>query len=168
MNDDATIDDLDNAEDLKAVLRVMQERISDIEGQVSALKQSRPILVDRLDDLEGQLQDIGGHVELVDASLSSPQKGKIEKVMGVLDYIERDASGGRGGVTVTTGEVAAASGGSRDTALRLMDELAARFEWADVDNPGGPKPKRLKVNTVATPADERRAEVRAHYAEGEA
>lgn len=103
-------------------------------------------LQERVDDLEEDL-------DLVDETMPDQQKGKLEKIRSVLEYAKSEAHPGIRGVKVSSREVTAATGGSRCNALDLVDEIATNRDRADVENPGGPRPKQLKIRTDGDAVD---------------
>lgn len=147
------IDDADDARDAYAKLLAEVQRLDNL--TVRALENSREA-VETADDLED-------HVSMVDASVPEQSKSKLENVQSVLEYAVTDATGGPAGVTMETGEVTAAIDGSRDTALRLMDEIGGTFSWADVENPGGPNPKKLRLQVAGRERNDLLADVADQY-----
>lgn len=171
-------EDIDSLDDLVSFLSDLAERHNALVREVERVDENTNGVFPRLssidDDLaeldnqvhavKNQLDDVNGHVETVEASMPDQQKGKLEKVEAILDYAYTHASGGAAGVVVETGEATAACGASRQTALRLMDEIAGSFSWAKTQNPGGPKPKQLRVATRAHEKSELVGEVHEQFA----
>lgn len=109
-----------------------------------------------------ELRHLRSQLDTIDATMPQQQRGKRQKVRSILKFGVSEANGGTAGVKVTSGEAAAAASCSRDTARRLMDEIGSTFAWADVKNPGGPKPKELRV-TIADGLETLMADVEAAY-----
>lgn len=107
--------------------------------------QQRKQLAATVEDFTDRLDELERDLNLTAASVPAQSKTKVENVRAILKHAHDHANGGIGGVKVDTGEVTAAIDGSRSTARRLMDDIAGRFDWADVENPGGPTPKQLKL-----------------------
>lgn len=121
------------------------------------------------EDLERVDEDLGRvHecVDVIEATMPNQQQEKFGKIRDIISYGISEGTGGRRGVKINTGEATAASGASRNTALRLMDEIGANFEWASVENQGGPHPKQLKIATNEWGADAIMDDLRAHYTDG--
>lgn len=173
--DDIDFDDIDDREQLIDVLRVMQNQLQDAEARVRDLQETRSNLYNQIEDntakierLEARIEDLGGHIEVVDASIDTPRKGKVENVLAVIEHAHERGTRGMKGTMLKTGEVHAAISGSRTTALRLIDEIAATFEWAQAENPGGQRQKRLKLEFNRY-IDALKTDVASHYAnQGEA
>lgn len=170
MTNDIDLDAIDDRDDLVAVLGALQERLRDVEARVRDLQETRGNLFEKIEanaaainELEDQIDDLNGHVEVVDATIDTPRKGKIGNIHSVIDHAHEKGARGMEGTMLKTGEVHAAISGSRNTALRLIDEIAGTFEWADAENPGGQKQKRLKL-TLGQPVESLKADVTDHYA----
>lgn len=132
---------------------------------VKALEDSRSIDRD-VDTLRSELEDLQQHLDIVDASMPDQQQDKLGRIRGILSYAVAEATGGPAGVIVETGEATAAAQTSRNTALRLMDEIGSNFEWASVKNPGGPNPKQLRLAIRDRDVHDLMDDVRAHYQHG--
>jgi hypothetical protein len=109
-----------------------------------------------------ELRHLRGQLDTIDATMPQQQRGKRQKVRSILEFGVSEANGVTAGVKVTSGEAAAAASCSRDTARRLMDEIGTTFEWAGVKNPGGPKPKELRL-TIENGLEALMADVAAAY-----
>lgn len=140
----------------------LQEMLKTLQGQLQAAHR-------RMDDIEAtvesnaaRLNDLEGEVNVTKASVPAQSRGKIENVLAVVEHAYERQNGGVAGVKLPSGEVTAVIDGSKQTALRLMDEIAGKFSWATVDNPGGPNPKALKLKTNA-PLDERTDHIAERY-----
>lgn len=149
-------EEIDSLEDVKTLFAAMQQRddelqsaleskyqwavedIITLEDRVEALQQENEALKDRVARLEQSQEDIH-------ATMPKQQRDKQAKVRAILAYATNEATGGQSGVKVETGEATAAAGCSRNSALRLMDEIGAKLSWAKVRNPGGPQPKELRL-----------------------
>lgn len=156
---------IDSVEALQDAMETIRDDVDRIDGNVNGFFSRVSGIDDRLDEIEQRLDDLEQSVTKVDASVPEQSKNKIDNVESVLDYAVNHATGGRNGVKVDTGEVGGQINGSRDTALRLMDDIGSKFQWADVDNPGGPKPKQLKLAVGGRTIDELMADVVAQYGE---
>jgi len=143
-------EDIEDVADLEAYLGGLADAHNDLVREVNrldnlvvkALENSRE--AEQLRDDIARLRD---QVEMVNATMPNQQRGKYEKIRAIIEFAIEEGSGGTAGVKVTTGQAAAAAGASRDTARRLMDEIAATFSWGDVEVPGGPNPKELRIST---------------------
>jgi hypothetical protein len=163
-------EDIDNIGDLESYLGELAAAHNDLVHEVNridnlvvgALENSREA-GDDVEALRGEVSRLRDQVELVDATMPAQQKSKLAKIRDILEFGMTEATGGRGGVKVTTGEAAAAAGASRDTARRLMDEIGANFSWAEVKTPGGPNPKELRLAIRGRDLDELMDDVRGHY-----
>jgi len=140
---------------------------------LAALKRRVNSLDDRVGDLEAEnerlreeLREVREEATLAQAQTPEQQQDKLANLKAILRYAVEDANGGMGGVKVETGEATAAIDGSRSTALRLMDEIGGSFAWAEVENPGGPKPKELRLATRGRDLADLLADVREEYANG--
>lgn len=156
-------DDIDSIDGLRDAIEALTENVDRIDGNVTGLFARAGEFDERLGRIEERLDTLEEQVDLVDATMPQQQKGKLEKVQAILEYAIDHGSGGHAGVKVDTGEATAAAGSSRDTARRLMDEIGGSFPWADVETPGGPKPKQLKLRIRDRTPDELMSDVRAHY-----
>lgn len=145
--EDIDPDEIETIDDLKDALAALQDDLERVDGNVNGFFARVSGIDDRLNDIENRLDRLEQSVNKVDASVPKQSKNKVDNVESVLEYAVNHATGGRGGVKVDTGEVSGQIDGSRDTALRLMDDIGSKFQWADVDNPGGPNPKQLKLAT---------------------
>jgi len=105
-------------------------------------------MLDRMDDIEARLDDLEDDVGLAKASVPEQSKTKMDNVVAIVKHAYEKDTGGRAGTKIPSGEVTAVIDGSKQTALRLMDEIGGKFGWAETENPGGPKPKQLKIKTV--------------------
>ena len=156
-------DAIESVEDLREVVDELAADLDRVDGNVNGLFARAGEFDERLAAIEDRLDALEDQVELVDATMPAQQKSKLAKVRDILQYGMTEATGGRGGVKVTTGEAAAAAGASRDTARRLMDEIGANFSWADVETPGGPNPKELRLAIRGRDLGELMDDVRGHY-----
>lgn len=159
-------DDVESVENLLGILTDLAKENQIQRSQLSAQADAIDFLETEVEQLREDLESVNENVELVDATMPDQQKGKMQKIRGILEYATSDATGGPSGVTVETGEATAAAGSSRDTALRLMDDIATNFAWARVDNPGGPNPKKLKLDIRGRSVSDLMDDVQAHYGGG--
>jgi len=125
---------VDNRDDLVKTLHVLDTRLD--------------ALLDRMDTLEARLEDLEQDVNATKASVPEQSKTKMDNVVSVVKHAYEKDTGGMTGTKLPSGEVTAVINGSKQTALRLMDEIAGKFGWATVENPGGPNPKQLKIKTT--------------------
>lgn len=132
---------------------------------IDAQERSRDASAD-LDAIQADLDRLRDHVDVVDATMPNQQQDKLDKIRGILSYAVEEARGGRVGVIVETGEATAAAQTSRNTALRLMDEIGTNFEWASLKNPGGPNPKQLRLAIDDQEVHDLMDDVRTHYQGG--
>lgn len=128
----------------------LQDRINDLEGKVEALHNARKYLLEKTEELEAEneylreeFDDLRSHVKRVDATMPTKQKSKLQKFVNIIEAAER-ADRGLVGAILTYSEVMAAASCSKQHAHTLMDEFAAKFEWADKEAPPG-KRKKLRV-----------------------
>lgn len=124
--------------------------------------------LDELETLRGEVDRLRDQVEIVDATMAKPQQSKVQKIRATLQWAMTHGSGGPAGVVVETGQASAAASCSRKTARRLMDEIGSSFRWADVETPGGPNPKQLRLAIRDRGMDDLMDDVRAHYGGAEA
>lgn len=141
-----------NREELVGHIATLSQTVADQRRTIENFRavldnavQKRKRLASTVDDLDDRLDELERDVDLTAASIPAQSKTKIENIRTVLRYAHDHSNGGYAGVKVDTGEATAAIDGSRSTARRLMDDIAGRFDWADVENPGGPTPKQLKL-----------------------
>lgn len=149
-----SIDELDSREDLEKQLRMFR-------GQLEAAHR-------RIDDLEALIDEqaetiarLERDVDQTRASVPDQSRTKIENIRATIEHAY-DRQTGPSGTKLPSGEVTAVIDGSKQTALRLMDDIAGKFEWAETENPGGPNPKALKIRTNA-PLDDRLDELMRRY-----
>lgn len=144
-----------------------EQRFADMAEQLVDLRREIQALEAENEQLREQLDAVREEATLAQAQTPEQQQNKLANVKAVLRYAVEDANGGMGGVKVTTGEATAAIDGSRSTALRLMDEIGGTFSWATVENPGGPKPKELRLAINGRSLSDLLSDVHATYADGE-
>lgn len=161
---------IDSPEDVQAFAETMAETMNVVVREVQrldrltvrALEKNRETDAD-VEEVRDRLETVHEKIDVVDATMPKQQRGKLEKVRAILEYATSQARGGYGGVKVTTGEAAAAASCSRDTALRLIDEIGATFSWAASKNPGGPKPKQLRLSIGDQTVGDLMVDVREQY-----
>lgn len=173
MNEIDPPEDINSVDDIESFLGELAEQHNELVREVERIDNLVIRALDNyhdtsddLEELRGEVNRLRDQVEIVDATMPDQQKGKLEKVRSILEFAMDHGSGGMRGVKVDSGEAAAAAGSSRDTACRLMDEVGATFSWADVETPGGPKPKVLKLAIQDREVGELMDDVRAHYGGG--
>jgi len=133
--------ELSDTSELEAELERISENQTGIFNQISTIH-------DRLDKLEQTVEQMQQDVSVTKASVPEQSKTKMDNVVGIVQHAYDKDTGGHMGTKLPSGEVTAVIDGSKQTALRLMDEIAGKFSWADVENPGGPNPKELKIKTA--------------------
>lgn len=170
-------EEIDSLEDVKTLFAAMQQRddelqsnleskyrlavedVIELEERVETLEQENRALRNRITQLEQSQEDIH-------ATMPKQQRDKQAKVRAILEYATNEATGGQSGVKVETGEATAAAGCSRNSALRLMDEIGAKLSWAAVKNPGGPQPKELRLTIKDRDVEELMVDVRDAFRDG--
>lgn len=161
---------IQNPEELLNALRRkfnhLQDRVDDLEAENERLRSQLDAVEGEHERVLKQLDDLAEDVQIVDASVPRQQTTRVKNVVAIIDHAYEDGTGGSKGVTLDTGEVTAAIDGSRDTALRLMDDIGGAFRWAGVENPGGPKPKQLRLATKVHDRDDLLEDVTDHYGGG--
>lgn len=165
-------DELDDLEELRTLLCRLIDRQNTILVElkrldnltIRALENSREAAEDA-GEVRSELAQIKEDVDVVNAAIPDHQQEKLDRIRGILAYAVTEARGGPGGVKVDTGEAAAAAKTSRNTALRLMDEIGASFSWASTETPGGPNPKQLKLSIGNSGVNELMDDVRAKFGE---
>jgi len=149
------IDDIDSIEELKAQLKKQQGQIKAAHKVVGRLEDTVEELHDRVDELESD-------VTVTQASVPDQSRTKLENVLEVVQYAYDKKNGGRAGVKVKSGEITAVIDGGKQTGLRLLDEIAGKFDWADAEKPGGPKENYLKIR-LDEPFEDRKERVAQGY-----
>lgn len=149
--------DIDDQDDLIQALQILNSRLDGIANNVDRLE-------DELHNLAGEVDDLDKDVTRTNAAVPEQSKTKLDNVVSIVKHAYDKDTGGTMGTKLPSGEVTAVISGSKQTGLRLMDEIGGKFAWADVENPGGPKPKQLKIKT-AVDVDERIDEVVERYSE---
>jgi len=134
------IDDVDDQEDLKQILQVLNTRLDALTDGLDGLEA-------RVGDIESRLDDVERDVSTTQAAVPEQSKTKMDNVVEVVKHAYNKETRGRAGTTLPSGEVTAVIDGSKQTGLRLMDEIGGKFDFAHVENPGGPNPKQLKIKT---------------------
>jgi predicted nuclease with TOPRIM domain len=167
------IEDIEDGEDVKSVLRRLEEgltnygeTVSALYDRIKALEQENQRLreeLDELNELSERFESIEGDVRVAKASANGDKREKVENLQNVIKHAYTDATGGPGGVKVDSGEVAGLIEPGRQTALNYMDELAGAFDWCETETPGGPQPKQLRVDKDAPLADRLDA-IASHFA----
>lgn len=150
-----SVDEIQTIEDLQHELKTLQ-------GQLQAAHKRIDKLESQIDENAEAVDRLENDVTVTKASVPQQSKGKIENVMSVIEHAYDKRNGGRSGVKLPSGEVTAVIDGSKQTALRLIDEIGGKFDWAKAENPGGPNPKVLKVK-LNQPLEERKERVARHY-----
>lgn len=145
-------DEIDDRADLETYLDRLAAQQNEIVRELNRIETMALAADDRsveaatdVDDLQGQIDRLRDQVDMMDATMPDQQRTKLQKVRSILEYALEEGTRGTTGVKLVTGEVTAAAGSSRQTARRLMDEIGAAFEWAEVKTPGGPNPKELRL-----------------------
>lgn len=161
-------DEVDSIEDVEEGFQAVRAKVEPIDDTIQTIFARLGELQEEIQRRDQRIDELEQQIERMQVASSSQKGGKIEKISDVLDYAESEATGGRYGVTLVTGEVAAAASCSRDTALRIMDEIGGSMPWAMVENPGGPKPKQLKLQTGDHDPSKMLQDVTARYGEKEA
>jgi len=149
------VDDIESVDELKEIIKTLQ-------GQIKASHRTIGRLEDQIDHLTERVDELEGDVTVTQASVPNQSKTKLENVLAVTEYAYDKKNGGRAGVKVTSGEITAVIDGGKQTGLRLLDEIAGKFEWAKAEKPGGPKENYLKIR-LDEPFDERRERVAQGY-----
>lgn len=144
-----SVEDIETIDDLTNELQTLQ-------GQLKAAHKMIGKLEDRVDANEDEIEKMKNDVSVTRAAVPEQSKTKVENILAVVDHAYDKRNGGRAGVKLPSGEVTAVIDGSKQTALRLMDDIAGKFDWAQTENPGGPKPKSLKIRTDQDHQERRR------------
>lgn len=160
------IDDLTGfLEELTTAHNELAEEVASNQSNFDAFGKRLGTINDAVDSLQDDVERVNGTVETVEATMPNQQQEKLDRICGILEYAFDKSNTGPSGVKVTSNEAKAASNASKQTALRLIDEIAANFDWAESENPGGPKPKVLRVQTKGQAVEAVKAEARSHYVE---
>lgn len=137
MSSQKSVDDVEKRfahENAKLRQRVaaLEELVEDLETVVSGLDE-------RVEALEGE-------VRRANAAGDEQKASKLEKVEAIITHAVNREEAGIGGVQLDYGEVMAATGCSKQWAHTLMDEIAAKYDFAGMKRPAG-KRKQLRIRT---------------------
>jgi hypothetical protein len=98
------------------------------------------------EDVQERLDALEDEVKKASATNDEQKASKLEKIEAIVRHAHSKDSGGIAGVQIEYGEVVAAADCSRQWAHTLMDEMAAKFEFASKKSPPGKK-KQLRIRT---------------------
>lgn len=147
--------DIADVDELKAELDRMNGNINGLANKINDLS-------DRLDTVESRIDKVENDVTVTKASVPDQSKNKLDNVMSVVEYAYDKKNGGRAGVKIKSGEITAVIDGSKQTGLRILDEIGGKFQWATAEKPGGPNENYLKVR-IDKPLQQRKQEVADRY-----
>ena len=151
---DESIDDIDgDVNEIMSRLEALQAQTRALKIQNKRLKTAiagseeefNSFDVDDIESVFDRLDELEDDMKVANATASKNKRGKVEKAIDAIEFATSEKIHGPAGVTITSGEVAAAANCSKSRALTLMDELAGSLEWAEAETPGGPKPKQLRL-----------------------
>lgn len=131
-----------------AALRKLLYNATDQEPEDTSIVEAAQELVDSHKDLQARVQDLEATVERIEATASSPELSKREKHEAIINAAQNKARSGQGGpagVELGYGEVMAAANVSRRYSYTLMEEIAAKYDWASYDTTGNKNVLKVDV-----------------------
>jgi len=140
--------DLESVDDVAKHIRSLRNQIAGAHERIGQLEET-------IEDQQETIDRLNSEVSVTKASVPTQSKNKLENVLAVIKHAYDKKNGGRAGVKMDSGEVTAVIDGSKQTALRLIDDIAEKCDFAQSENPGGPKPKVLKIRMDESPEDRR-------------
>lgn len=159
MTDGNPDDDIDAITDIEA----LKEKLKTFRGQLQAAHSRMDTLEKAVEANATTIDDIETDVSMTQASVPEQSKTKLDNVLSVVEYAYEKKNGGKQvGVKVKSGEITAVIDGSKQTGLRLLDDIGGKFQWAEAEKPGGPRENCLKVR-LDEPMPDRKEHVIERY-----